>query len=492
MKTGWRGRPTPAPGCGSDPTVTTPARTAAVRVATTPATSAPCARLRGPGRRRPHWRGTPRRRRLRPWRLRWPGFNHTVRRQPPACKLPQRRGRGRQALRSHREQQQLRELPQHAAWLPVTVVDHTQVQGSCASCHNGALARGKPKSHIASSNACEAATPPMPGRRRDLTTSRWRHIPAEPATTACTPWACLKSYSHGRAVRYLPRHARLETCEGRPHDVDQPLRQLPQQQHRVGRAPDPHDQQARLRHLPQLSGLDPNAFHAHFGLVSGSTIGGLWSALPVIPVTRTRCRGRRQRMRGAARVVTRRISRPQRTRKLKPDFRTRQANFVIAPVRATCTATRLSRPSPSRSPGRITGLRTPLSSINTRLCCAGATGDGAGFRCAMPLRRPRDDVIWRQDVNRRHVEPRRHTDLYGARHKSLCDLVLRVLTGGMGASPITSSSQGRLCIMRLEAFGSAAGIELIEGVTADLSKPCLAVTPARARSAHVYGAWVAD
>ena len=39
-------------------------------------------------------------------------------------------------------------------WLPVRTVDHTQVIGTCESCHNGLTAPGKPSRHIATSGPC--------------------------------------------------------------------------------------------------------------------------------------------------------------------------------------------------------------------------------------------------------------------------------------------------------------------------------------------------
>jgi len=41
------------------------------------------------------------------------------------------------------------------AWLPVIVVEHSQVIGRCESCHNGILASGKPATHLATSNLCD-------------------------------------------------------------------------------------------------------------------------------------------------------------------------------------------------------------------------------------------------------------------------------------------------------------------------------------------------
>ena len=51
-----------------------------------------------------------------------------------------------------------------AAWVPVaaTAVDHSQVVGTCFSCHNGTIASGKSAVHINSSNTCEACHVPAP------------------------------------------------------------------------------------------------------------------------------------------------------------------------------------------------------------------------------------------------------------------------------------------------------------------------------------------
>ena len=42
-----------------------------------------------------------------------------------------------------------------ADWIAVAVVDHSQVQGSCQSCHDGTMASAKPPTHIQSHDACE-------------------------------------------------------------------------------------------------------------------------------------------------------------------------------------------------------------------------------------------------------------------------------------------------------------------------------------------------
>ena len=49
------------------------------------------------------------------------------------------------------------QAPPAGTWLPyITPVDHTQVLGSCVSCHDGTLATGKPATHPPTSDVCEA------------------------------------------------------------------------------------------------------------------------------------------------------------------------------------------------------------------------------------------------------------------------------------------------------------------------------------------------
>ena len=43
-----------------------------------------------------------------------------------------------------------------SSFVPVVVVDHTQVIGVCASCHDGAIAIGKSATHIQSTDICDA------------------------------------------------------------------------------------------------------------------------------------------------------------------------------------------------------------------------------------------------------------------------------------------------------------------------------------------------
>ena len=48
------------------------------------------------------------------------------------------------------------------SWLPVLQVDHTQVIGTCVGCHNNLLAQGKSFTHINSTDVCDACHEPYP------------------------------------------------------------------------------------------------------------------------------------------------------------------------------------------------------------------------------------------------------------------------------------------------------------------------------------------
>ncbi|MFO1428204.1 MAG: cytochrome c3 family protein, partial [Steroidobacteraceae bacterium] len=41
------------------------------------------------------------------------------------------------------------------AWVPASRFDHSQVRGSCASCHDGMRATGKPASHVQTAENCD-------------------------------------------------------------------------------------------------------------------------------------------------------------------------------------------------------------------------------------------------------------------------------------------------------------------------------------------------
>jgi hypothetical protein len=72
---------------------------------------------------------------------------------------------------------QCQDCHSQASWAGVWKVDHTQVLGSCKTCHNGITATGKPENHPPASNQCELChrttawvpagfvTPAAPARR---------------------------------------------------------------------------------------------------------------------------------------------------------------------------------------------------------------------------------------------------------------------------------------------------------------------------------------
>lgn len=58
-------------------------------------------------------------------------------------------------LKHIRSTTQCQECHREASWAPVFKVDHTQVLGSCRSCHNNMGVAGKPPDHPTASNQCE-------------------------------------------------------------------------------------------------------------------------------------------------------------------------------------------------------------------------------------------------------------------------------------------------------------------------------------------------
>jgi hypothetical protein len=50
---------------------------------------------------------------------------------------------------------QCQDCHSETSWAAVRRVDHTQVLGSCQSCHNGVIATGKPPDHPPASSQCE-------------------------------------------------------------------------------------------------------------------------------------------------------------------------------------------------------------------------------------------------------------------------------------------------------------------------------------------------
>ena len=149
-------------------------------------------------------RGLPRHHQLDDGQVRSRGRDRHLR------QLPQRHDGDRQADESHPDEQCLRGLPRHARSGRSSHFDHAGVTGTCASCHNGTTATGKPTNHIPTSNVCEDC-----------------HV------------------THGlddRTVRPRARHRHL--------------RELPQRHDGDRQADQPHPDQQCLRGLPHHHDLD--------------------------------------------------------------------------------------------------------------------------------------------------------------------------------------------------------------------------------------------
>jgi hypothetical protein len=102
------------------------------------------------------------------------------------------------------------------AWMPVRGVDHTQVRGSCASCHDGRTATGKPSRHLPTSNACESCH----------TSNAW--TPARFDHGAVAPHTCTTCHNSVRAIGmprvHIPTTQQCDVCHGtlawKPAKVD--------------------------------------------------------------------------------------------------------------------------------------------------------------------------------------------------------------------------------------------------------------------------------
>ena len=92
------------------------------------------------------------------------------------------------------------------AWSPVRTVDHSQVNGTCASCHNGTVARGKSSAHVASTGGCETCH----------TTNAW--APARFQHSANMGRACATCHNTVHAIGLPRNHVPIvqgcESCHG--------------------------------------------------------------------------------------------------------------------------------------------------------------------------------------------------------------------------------------------------------------------------------------
>ncbi len=91
-------------------------------------------------------------------------------------------------------------------WLPVARVDHSQVKGTCASCHDGTHAAGKSGQHIASSNTCESCH----------TTNAW--LPARVDHASIGAHACATCHdsvhASGKPATHIPTTESCDSCHG--------------------------------------------------------------------------------------------------------------------------------------------------------------------------------------------------------------------------------------------------------------------------------------
>ena len=91
---------------------------------------------------------------------------------------------------------------------PVIRVDHADVLGSCASCHNGPTAMGKSADHIPSGNTCDdchTTTTCAGGVRSHRVTGKLFVLPQRHHRDRQEP----HTHPHHQCVRGLPQHHRL-------------------------------------------------------------------------------------------------------------------------------------------------------------------------------------------------------------------------------------------------------------------------------------------
>ena len=96
------------------------------------------------------------------------------------------------------------------AWLPVSKVDHTQVIGACATCHNGTIAKGKASAHIATKAGCDSCH----------TTNAWTPARFDHATLAIMrTQSCITCHNAVRAIGMPRNHIRTTMPCGSCHNT---------------------------------------------------------------------------------------------------------------------------------------------------------------------------------------------------------------------------------------------------------------------------------
>ncbi len=97
-----------------------------------------------------------------------------------------------------------------AKWLPVVAsrVDHTQVIGTCFSCHNSVIASGKSANHIRSSELCDSCHKPGP--------VPWQPVPASAVDHTQVIGTCSSCHNNviatGKGPNHVPTSAECDTC----------------------------------------------------------------------------------------------------------------------------------------------------------------------------------------------------------------------------------------------------------------------------------------
>ena len=90
------------------------------------------------------------------------------------------------------------------AWNPAFIVDHTQVRGTCSTCHNGTMAQGKGPMHILTDLECDACH----------TTLTWAGVAATPPNHIPTNATCGQCHTTGDFSQYsrTGTHLAVTTC----------------------------------------------------------------------------------------------------------------------------------------------------------------------------------------------------------------------------------------------------------------------------------------
>jgi hypothetical protein len=90
--------------------------------------------------------------------------------------------------------------PFPANWAPVAAiaVDHTQVIGSCASCHDNLTAPGKPATHLATNDVCDACHQPGP--------TPWAQVAASDVDHTAVIGTCVSCHNGVTASGKSPQH----------------------------------------------------------------------------------------------------------------------------------------------------------------------------------------------------------------------------------------------------------------------------------------------